>query len=126
MHGNLDQKKNLDALHHPQFRPVLQGLRQMGGCDLFLPGQIRNRARQLEHPVIGPRRKLHLVHGGAHQGVAGLIELAEFAHFGRAHIGVAGQIAFAESLPLQSHGRLPPAPAPFAEGSPRRSSLSFS
>jgi hypothetical protein len=38
-----------------QLRPVLQRFRQMHGLDSLTSRQIRNRARQLEHPVIPPR-----------------------------------------------------------------------
>jgi len=66
--------------------PVLQRLRQVLRGDLLTPGQISNRARQLQHAVIPARRELQLVHGRLHQAAAGVVQVTELAHLGRAHI----------------------------------------
>jgi hypothetical protein len=62
----------------------------MRRANLSRADQVSDAARQLENPVIRPRRKLHLVHRRAHQAVASLIELTVLPDLSRAHIGVAG------------------------------------
>ena len=51
--------------------------------------QVGDGEGELEDAVVGARRELQLVHGGAYQGAAGLVQLAELAYLRRAHIGVA-------------------------------------
>ena len=78
------------ALHLQHPWPILQRLGQVRRADVFAAGQISDGARQFEDAVVGARRKLELVHGGLHQRLAGVVQLAEFAHFGGTHVGVAG------------------------------------
>jgi hypothetical protein len=51
--------RNTRPVHHP----VLDGLREMDGADIVLAGQIGDRARDLENPVIGPGAETELCHG---------------------------------------------------------------
>ncbi len=73
-----------------QSRPVLQRLCQVSGLDAITAGQVGDGAGQLEDAVIGTRRELQLVHGRAHQGAAGIIQLGKLSHLGWAHIRIAG------------------------------------
>ncbi len=47
-----------------------------------LTAEIRNRAAEFEHAMIGAGAQIHLLHGSAHQLFAGLLQLTEFLHFG--------------------------------------------
>ncbi len=60
-------------------RSILNRLGQMRRLNLFRPRQIRNRARQLQHAMERPRAHAELIHRAAHQGFAGLVQLAIFA-----------------------------------------------
>ena len=73
-------------------RPVLQRLGQVRRLDSFAPRQVRNRARQLQYPVIPARRQVELPHRRSDQVFPRLVQLAELANFGNAHVGVAGDI----------------------------------
>ena len=61
----------------------------MAWADLPRSRQVGYGPRQLEHTVVAAGGKLQLVHGGAHQGAAGLVQLAVLAHLGRVHVSVA-------------------------------------
>ena len=54
--------------------------------------QVCNRARQYQDAVIGTRREVQLVHGGAHQLPAGIVQLAMLAQAGGLHVGVTGDL----------------------------------
>jgi len=98
------------ALHCPQFGPVLQGFGDVNRLDFRTAMQVCDGARQFEYPVVGAGRKVQLAHSGAHQGVAVLLQAAEFPHFGGAHLGVAADVERGEarglSLP-RPHDALP-------------------
>ena len=106
------------VLFHPSW-PILDRLRDVRRLDALAPRQIRDRPRQLEHPVIRPRAQVHLPHRRAQELPAGLVHRAVVAHLGRTHVGVGGQ---AGALAVLRRWRTAPiaAPAPprRAPGSP--------
>ena len=87
---------SLDFLLHPTPRPVLQRLGQVLGPDLRLAGQVGDRARQLEHAVIGARAQLQLPHRRAHEILACCVDRAELLHLGRAHVAVDEHVGLAQ------------------------------
>ena len=112
-------------------RPILDRLRDMRRLDAFAPCQVRDRPRQLEHAMIRPRAQVHLPHGRAEELAAGLVHRTVVAHLGRAHVGV-GRSGRRPGHPSRWQTGPIAAPAPLrrgariaADGSPRRSSLSF-
>jgi len=54
-----------DRRRSPIERPVLNRLPHMRRLDLLTAGEIRDRSRQLEHPVTPPRRETEPFHRGA-------------------------------------------------------------
>ena len=90
-------------LLHPS-RPILDRLGQVRRPDVVGAGQVGDRARQLEHAVVGARREVQLAHGRLHQPLARAIELAVPAHLGRPHVGVGQQARALEALGL-AHAR---------------------
>jgi hypothetical protein len=74
--------------------------------------QVRNRPRQLQHPVIYPGRQVQLLHRRLQQLFPRRIRLAELAHLRRPHLRVARQLraleafqlAFARGLNSRSNG----------------------
>ena len=77
-------------------RPVLQRLGQVGCLNLRGSRQIGNGAAEFEDAMIGPRTKVHLLHGGAHEVFAGFIQLAKHLHFGRPHVTIDEDMGFVE------------------------------
>jgi len=72
--------------------------------DVIGPRQVGDRARQLQHPMVGACRKVQLAHGRLHQPLARALELAVPAHLGRPHVGVGQQPRALEALGL-AHAR---------------------
>ena len=46
--------------------------------------------------MIGAGAQIHLLHGGAHEILASLIELTEHLHFGRSHVAIDPHMGFVE------------------------------
>jgi hypothetical protein len=67
---------------------LLERLGQMGGCDIWLTGQIRDSPAQLQHPMVGPGSKLVLPHGSFQDFSPDLVQLAVPAHLPWAHLSV--------------------------------------
>jgi hypothetical protein len=57
--------------------------------DLLAPRQVSDRPRQLQHPVISPRRQVHLAHRRPHQALTRPIQLAVMPDICHSHICVA-------------------------------------
>ncbi len=72
--------------------------------DVFRAGQVGDRARQLEHAMVGARREVQLAHGRLHQPLAGLVEPAVLADLGWPHVGVGAQAGAFEALALERSG----------------------
>jgi hypothetical protein len=106
-------------------RAVLNRLRNMRRLDVLAAGQVCNRPCQLQHPKIGSRAEVHLLHSGFEQALARRVYLAESSYLGWLHIGVAGQrgVLKARSLPLSRGFH---SSAYRLGGSPSRSLFSFS
>ena len=97
------QRRGRLSQHH--LRPVLERFRQMQGADLLTPRQIRDRARQLQHPVIASRREVHLSHGSADQPFSGFIQFAKLPDLPHPHISIRKNIRrfdLRESLSLSA------------------------
>ena len=62
--------------------------------------QIRNRPRQLQHPVIRPGRQMQLLHSSLEQLLTRRVRLAELPHFGWAHLRIAGHLRPLEAFQL--------------------------
>ena len=88
-------------------RPILDRLREVRRLDALTPRQVRDRPRQLQHPMIRPRAQVHLPHRRAQELAAGLVHRAVVAHLGRAHVGVGGQAGALPVLHVGEPGRLP-------------------
>src|SRR5512143_125234 len=69
----------------------------MRRLDTLAPRQIGDRPRQFQHPMVAPRRKVHLPHGGLHQALPRPIQLAELPDLSHPHIRVADDVQSARS-----------------------------
>jgi hypothetical protein len=116
-------------------RAILDRLSQVRRFDRVAAGQVSDRAGQFEDAVVGPGAHLKLVHGRAEEALPRVIDLAEGAHLGGAHTCTCAASAGVSALDIR------PEPSKrwrwrsraastrdwmAAEGSPRRSSDSFS
>ena len=76
-----------NSLHQILFGTELQRLRLIDQGNRLRPRQIRYRTAQLQHPVIGPRGQLQLVHSSLQQCLyqTHLVHFLEF-HLRRRHM----------------------------------------
>ena len=66
----------------------------MRRLDLRTARQIRNRAHQLQDPMIRPRAQVHVLHRCSQQIPTNLIKLTELLYFRRSHVAIDQHIGF--------------------------------
>ncbi len=99
---------NIPRLLHPHPRPILNRLRQVIRRNHITLRQIRNRPRQLQHPVKRPRRQVQLLHRRLRQLLCRRPHTAKLAHLRRPHLRIARQPRPLKPLELPLPSRLHP------------------
>ena len=101
---------NIPRLLHPHPWPILNRFRQLIRCNHITLRQIRNRPRQLQHPVKRPCGKMELLHRRLQQLLRRWLHSTEHAHLRWLHLCIAGQLRPLKPLELPLPCRLHPFP----------------
>ena len=78
--------------------------------NLLVPRQVRNRPRQLQHPMVRPRRQMQLLHRRLEQPFPRRIRLTKIPYFRRPHLRIAGHLRSTKTLQLSFSRLLHPPP----------------
>ena len=105
MDALLDFRNRNDRVHSakelPVQAPILDGFQQVRRGDRLRSGKVGDRARDLQDPVVGPRRELELLHRVLKQVPQFGVEGAVFADLAMGHAGVEVRLGLAEARRLQ-------------------------